>query len=142
MYDLSRFVEGYNLSYETARAELMAGLKQSHWMWYIFPQLKGLGQSEMSQYYGLSGVEEAKAFFDDDCLRERFLDLFQIINKMPDRKAVIKCFGLIDVLKLHSCTTLFLIATKKRIFRITINKFFLGKKDENTLKLLYFQKKS
>ena len=141
MYDLSRFVKGYNLSFETARAELMAGLKQSHWMWYIFPQLKGLGQSEMSQYYGLADVDEAKAFIDNEYLGAKIIELFKIVNKMPDYDYVLNCFGPIDILKLRSCATLFLVATNYRVFRKTIYKFFNGKKDSKTLKLLNFSKK-
>lgn len=136
MYDLTKFVEGYRVSFEAAKQELVQGQKQSHWMWYIFPQLKGLGKSEMSQYYGLVDADEAKAFIDNEYLGAKIIELFKIVNKMPDYDYVLNCFGPIDILKLRSCATLFLVATNYRVFRKTIYKFFNGKKDLKTLRIL------
>ena len=110
--------------------------KETHWIWFIFPQLKGLGKSFVSQYYALNSLEEAKEFFDDRFLRKNLLDCFRIVNKYEDSEELENCLGLLDATKVRSCATLFYLATKKSIFKKFLDKFFEGLLDRNTMVLL------
>lgn len=77
-YNLNRFIEAQNRDYDIALAEIRAGKKVSHWMWYIFPQLKGLGRSSTSEYYGLSGIKEAQAYLSDPILKARLIEITDV----------------------------------------------------------------
>ena len=142
-YDLSRFKKAQEHSYETALSEIRAGEKQSHWMWFIFPQLEGLGFSEIAQYYGIKGIEEACAYLADDLLRARLVEISQALLALESNDAT-QVMGYPDDLKLKSSMTLFLLVAKDggeryakgaEGFKGVLEKFFGGKIDERTVEM-------
>lgn len=134
-YDLTRFLKAQENDYDTALAEIKAGHKRSHWIWYIFPQLKGLGMSSMSDFYGLDGLGEAKAYLDNNTLRKRLLEISKALLSLPTNNAT-EVMGYPDDLKLHSSMTIFhLAAPDESVFQDILDKFFAGKLDQNTLEL-------
>ena len=134
-YNLNRFIEAQNRDYDTALAEIRAGKKASHWMWYIFPQLKGLGRSSTSEYYGLSGIKEAQAYLSDPILKARLIEITDAVIVHKDKSAE-EIFGGIDAKKLRSCMTLFSIAAPDiPVFEAVLEQFFHGVPDRNTLRL-------
>ena len=128
---LKRFIEAQNKYYIIANSELKNGRKESHWMWFIFPQIIGLGKSEISKYYAISNVEEAEQYMENEYLRSNYDSLCKILLKLKEND-VTKIFGDIDSLKLHSSLTLFYTVSKKEIYKKVLNKFFEGKLDYNT----------
>ena len=134
-YNLNRFIEAQNRDYDIALAEIRAGKKVSHWMWYIFPQLKGLGRSSTSEYYGLSGIKEAQAYLSDSILKARLIEITDAVIAHKDKSAE-EIFGGIDAKKLRSCMTLFSIAAPDiPVFDAVLEQFFHGVPDRNTLRL-------
>lgn len=134
-YNLNRFIEAQNRDYDIALAEIRAGKKVSHWMWYIFPQLKGLGRSSTSEYYGLSGIKEAQAYLSDPILKARLIEITDAVIAHKDKSAE-EIFGGIDAKKLRSCMTLFSTAAPDiPVFDAVLEQFFHGVPDRNTLRL-------
>ena len=134
-YNLNRFIEAQNRDYDIALAEIRAGKKVSHWMWYIFPQFKGLGRSSTSEYYGLSGIKEAQAYLSDPILKARLIEITDAVIAHKDKSAE-EIFGGIDAKKLRSCMTLFSIAAPDiPVFEAVLEQFFHGVPDRNTLRL-------
>ena len=134
-YDLQRFYKAQKIDYPIALEEIRNGQKESHWMWYIFPQLKELGYSSTAKYYGLT-KDEAKAYIKDEILKSRLLEISQVLLELTSNNAT-EIFGYPDDLKLKSCMTLFSeIAPEIEVFDKVLEKFFSGKKDDKTLKLL------
>lgn len=135
-YDLEKFVEAQDATYQRALKEVRSGKKQSHWMWFIFPQIRGLGFSSISQRYSLTSLEEANAYLHHDVLGMR---LIEITKALLDLKAddAYDIFGTPDDMKLRSCMTLFAEADREnKIFEQVLYKFFDGYKDQRTLQLL------
>ena len=135
-FDLNRFIEAQDKAYRYALQELKEGCKRSHWMWYIFPQLRGLGHSRMSNYYGISGIDEAKAFLENPILNQRLRELCEVILGLETDDAR-EVFGRIDSQKLKSSMTLFDMASPNDIFTRVLDKFFEGKRCNMTLRVLY-----
>ena len=134
-YDLQRFHKAQKFDYPVALGEIKNGRKESHWMWYIFPQLKELGYSSTAKYYGLT-KDEAKAYINDEILKSRLIEISQALLELTSSNAT-EILGYPDDLKLKSCMTLFSeIAPEIEVFDKVLQKFFSGKKDDNTLKLL------
>lgn len=135
--NLSRFLDAQQQTYQQAYAEVQAGEKQTHWMWYIFPQLKGLGVSNMSEFYGITGSDEAMAYLAHPILGSRLREICQLLMESHTDSAV-AIFGTPDYLKLHSCLTLFAMVEDDddSIFNQVINKFFGGNYDQETVSLL------
>ena len=135
-YDLKRFTYQQDLYYDTAREELLSGRKRGHWMWYMFPQIAGLGESPISKHYAIRDLGEARAFLANDVLRHNLIDLCTILVILPcDDPGEIFCYP--DDLKLRSCMTLFEQADPSiPVFAEVLEKFFGGKRDDRTLKLL------
>ena len=134
-YNLTRFIQAQKRDYDIALAEIRAGKKVSHWMWYIFPQLKGLGRSSTSEYYGLSGIKEAQAYLSDPILKARLIEITDAVIAHKDKSAE-EIFGGIDAKKLRSCMTLFSIAAPDiPVFDAVLEQFFNGTLDRNTLRL-------
>lgn len=134
--DLQRFRDAQAADYETALAEVRAGRKRSHWMWYIFPQLRGLGRSRMADYYAIGGIGEARAFLADPVLGARLREISGALLALPgdDAHAV---FGTPDDLKLRSCMTLFeAAAPDDPVFGRVLDKFYRGSRDGRTLAIL------
>lgn len=135
-YDLDRFRRAQRGEYEEALAEIKRGRKNGHWMWYIFPQLSGLGMSATSLYYGIRGLDEAKAYLADPVLGERLREISSALLEIPTNNAR-EVFWYPDDLKLRSCMTLFTAADpENEIFQKVLDKFFDGKPDELTLEKL------
>jgi len=135
-YDLARFVAAQAEDYARALAELRAGQKRSHWMWYVFPQIDGLGQSAMSRRYSIKSVAEARAYLDHPVLGTRLRESFAAVNDIIGRSAH-EIFGSPDDLKLRSCATLFDSVSREDIFRQVLEKYFAAQRDEETLRLLH-----
>ena len=134
-YDLQRFHKAQIFDYPVALGEIKNGRKESHWMWYIFPQLKELGYSSTAKYYGLT-KDEAKSYINDEILKSRLIEISQTLLELTSNNAT-EIFGYPDDLKLKSCMTLFSeIAPEIEVFDQVLQKFFSGKKDDKTLKLL------
>lgn len=135
-HDLSRFVSAQEGCYEMAYAELANGRKRSHWMWYIFPQLSGLGSSPMARRYALSGLEEAKAFLAHPLLGTRLVHISALLLSLETNKPT-EIFGFPDDIKLRSSMTLFALARPEEpVFQQVLDRFFGGDKDPLTLRLL------
>lgn len=105
--DLQRFIDAQDRCWYTLVEEIAAGRKETHWMWFTFPQLRGLGSSRLSQYYGLSGKAEAKDYWSDDVLESRMRSCLDILLDLPCEIQAEDIFGKVDALKFHSCLTLF-----------------------------------
>ena len=134
-WNLERFKKAQEYSYQYALEEIRNGRKESHWMWYIFPQLKELGYSSTAKYYGLT-KDEAKAYINDEILKSRLIEISQALLELISNNAT-EILGYPDDLKLKSCMTLFSeIAPEIEVFDQVLQKFFSGKKDDKTLKLL------
>lgn len=135
-YDLNRFLQAQEDSYDRALAEIRSGCKQTHWMWYIFPQLTGLAFSSTSLLYAIKNIEEAKAYLAHPILGPRLLECFQAAVAAKSRSAR-QAFGSPDDLKLRSCATLFATVTLgDSVFRTLLDKYYGGERDEKTVSLL------
>ena len=135
-FDLERFVTAQAQDFERALGELRAGRKRSHWMWYVFPQLRGLGMSHVSQLYGISGIPEARAYLAHPVLGPRLLETVAVLLATEDLSAH-DIFGSPDDLKLRSSATLFAQAAGKGSpFDRLLEKFFDGEPDPVTLERL------
>ncbi len=135
-HDLARFVDAQAGGYEQALAEIRAGRKTSHWMWYIFPQIDGLGFSSMSRRYSIKSLDEAEAYLDHPVLGPRLLACAEAALSVEGRSAS-QVFGSPDDMKLRSCATLFASVTPPdSVFARLLDKFFEGKGDGKTLGLI------
>ena len=136
MDSLQRFVDAQAGVYDDVCAELRAGCKQSHWMWFIFPQLRGLGHSAMAQHYGVAGRAEAQAYWQHPLLGPRLKQCLQLLLS-HDGLSAQDMLGGIDALKLRSCATLFAaVAPQESVFALVLQRFYGGVADERTLALL------
>ena len=135
LFQLQRFVDAQERSFEIALAELRAGKKQSHWMWYIFPQLAGLGRSPTAQFYGIRSLQEARAYLADPILAERYREAVEAILGWAESRSAEDILGSIDAIKLRSSLTLFENASGDPLFADAIQAFFEGP-DDATLRLL------
>ena len=137
-FGLDRFVAAQNSggTYEQALGELQVGRKSGHWMWFIFPQIAGLGQSETSRRYAISSLAEARAYLDHEVLGPRLLECAMVLANHADQSAE-DVFGGIDAKKLRSSMTLFLRAAPgETVFKTVLAQFFGGEPDPDTDRLL------
>jgi uncharacterized protein (DUF1810 family) len=135
-YDLDRFVRAQETDYERALSEITAGRKQTHWMWYIFPQLEGLGRSRVSAHYAISGTAEAGAYLAHPVLGPRLVECAEAVL-LHKGTAASGIFGYPDDLKLRSSATLFAaVSPPGSVFHQIIDAFFQGQADETTLRRL------
>jgi uncharacterized protein (DUF1810 family) len=135
-HNLSRFIEAQEKQYETALKEINNGKKVAHWMWYIFPQISGLGNSETAKFYAIENSAEAVGFLNNDILKYRLFEITEVLNALKETN-VNKIFGNPDDLKLKSSMTLFYFpSNKKEIFKNVIDKYFNGNFCEKTIQLL------
>jgi uncharacterized protein (DUF1810 family) len=139
-YDLQRFIDAQDGVYETALAELRAGSKQSHWMWFIFPQLRGLGLSPTARLYGLVSLDEARAYLQHPLLGARLHQCVEALAPWANRGSAEEIFGQIDAMKLRSSLTLFDKIEPNGPFDEGLTAFFNGVPDERTLALLNAQR--
>jgi len=135
VHDLSRFLSAQEGSYGAALAEIRAGRKRSHWMWFIFPQIAGLGRSDTARYYAIRSLDEARAFLAHPVLGERLCTCVAALEVLPnpDAEAV---FGAVDAVKLRSSLTLFAEAGGGASFTAALDRWFGGRPDPATLELL------
>lgn len=135
-FDLNRFVEAQEANYADALSELRAGQKRLHWMWYIFPQIAGLGSSSMAVRYGISGEDEARAYLNHPILGPRLVECAQAVLAVQNRSAR-EIMGMPDDLKLRSCATLFArVSPPDSIFQRILDKYYGSEPDSKTLQLL------
>ena len=135
--DLNRFIKAQENSYEEALSEIKSGRKRSHWMWYIFPQYKGLGFSETSKYYSIKDLDEARKYLKHPILGERLKLITNELLALNENNAN-KVFGSPDDLKLKSSMTLFaaIDTSEENIFNAVLDKYFNGQTDYKTLTLI------
>ncbi len=139
-YNLQRFVDAQEGSYQQALAELRAGRKRSHWIWYILPQIQGLGSSAMSRRYAIGSLAEARAYLAHPILGARLRECVAAVNAHEGISAL-EIFGSVDAAKFRSCCTLFAeVAGTEKVFAEALNKYFAGKPDTATLAILAAQK--
>lgn len=145
-YDLERFVTAQNKnreSYAVALSEIKAGQKQTHWIWYIFPQLMELGYSQRAKDYGITDIDEAKLYLAHPVLGERLREISQALLDLESDDANYVMHGYPDDLKLRSSMTLFAqVSEEGSVFHKVLDKFFDGKQDDETIKLLKKSAKS
>ena len=136
MYDLSRFLEAQKNSYDTALREIRAGRKRSHWMWYIFPQIRGLGYSAMARHYAIRDLGEACEYVQHPVLGPRLIEISEALLSL-DESDPRRVMGSPDDLKLRSCMTLFQSAAPDQpVFGKVLDKFYDGQPDGRTLEIL------
>ena len=134
-YDLQRFITAQEQSYDgykQALSEMQQGRKTSHWIWYIFPQIKGLGHSYMSEFYGISGLEEAQEYMSNEVLSARLREITNALLSHKDKTSK-EILGDVDSWKVRSCMTLFDTVCPDDIFREVLNQFYDGKSCRRTL---------
>jgi uncharacterized protein (DUF1810 family) len=135
-YDLARFVHAQQGVYPSALAELRSGSKRSHWMWFIFPQFRGLGRSPTSQHYAIKSAGEARQYLAHPVLGARLLECCRVLLSLEGRSAH-DIFGSPDDRKLRSSMTLFeSVAGAEQAFSAVLDKYFEGSRDRRTLELL------
>lgn len=135
-FDLSRFIKAQERDYGAALEEIKSGRKQSHWIWYIFPQLTGLGRSSTAAYYGISGSEEAAAYLEQPVLRERLIEIATALLSLETNNAA-AVLGTPDDLKMRSSMTLFAIVRPDiPVFQAVLDKFYNGEFDQLTVEAL------
>lgn len=136
MNDLNRFLDAQNGGiYEQALGEISSGYKRSHWMWFIFPQIKGLGMSPASEFYGINNLEEAKAYLNHPVLGQRLREITQALLDQKSRNLE-EIFGWPDCMKLVSSMTLFDQVSPGDLFEQAISEFNNGQKDKSTLEII------
>lgn len=136
--DLSRFVKAQKRSYKTALKEIRNGFKETHWMWFIFPQIHGLDHSTTSQFYAIQSLDEAKAFLEDPYLGRNLHEICNVLLNLRSSNAT-EVFGRPDDKKLKSSMTLFsLVSGDDNIYQQVLDKFFDGRRDNRTLRILGF----
>lgn len=135
-FDLDRFVEAQARDYATALAELRAGKKLTHWIWYVLPQLRGLGTSSRATYYGIASADEARAYLAHPVLGPRLAECVTAMNALRGLTAT-QVLGQIDAAKFRSCLTLFLsVDPQNAVFHEALDRYFAGVQDERTVALL------
>lgn len=135
-FDLKRFADMHRIDYGTALSEIKSGKKRTHWMWYIFPQVRGLGRTGTSWKYGIASLEEAAAFLADPYLGSNLREICEALLQLETNNAS-EVFGSIDKKKLRSSMTLFVcVAGGDSVFQRVLDKFFGGKGDNQTKQIL------
>ncbi len=135
-FDLQRFLHAQSFVYEDVLAELRAGMKCTHWMWFIFPQIAGLGSSPTAVRFAISSREEAQVYLEHPVLGARLRQCTSLVNSIQGR-TIEEIFGYPDDLKFRSCMTLFANVTpENQVFLLALEKYFDGEQDERTLQRL------
>lgn len=132
MSNLDRFILAQEESYPRALEEIKNGMKETHWMWYIFPQIVGLGRSSTAEYYAIKDLDEAREYLEDEVLGARLKEITNELLKLETNTPTL-VFGAVDALKLNSSMTLFDYVSDSSIFSEVIDKYYDGHKDELTI---------
>lgn len=139
-YDLNRFIEAQEAVYDQALSELKNGRKRTHWMWFIFPQIAGLGSSPMSHRYSIGSADEARAYLAHPILGQRLIECSNAILAVENKSAT-EILGPPDDMKLKSCATLFeTVSQSGSVFTQILEKFYAGERDSRTLSLIQKEK--
>jgi uncharacterized protein (DUF1810 family) len=137
---MKRFIDAQQLSFEAALSEIKRGRKQTHWMWYIFPQIQGLGFSETSKYYAIKDLNEARDYLKHPVLGARLIQICHALIEEKEKNAN-NIFGSPDDLKLKSSMSLFAsLENTDPVFQLVLKKFFKGERDEKTIRIIESQK--
>ena len=135
-YDLQRFVDAQNPVFDQVCSELRDGKKKSHWMWFVFPQIKGLGYSQLARKFAISSREEAAAYLEHPVLGPRLRECTSLVNHIEAR-SIEQIFGYPDNLKFQSCMTLFAeVTSDNEVFMRALQKYFAGRLDPSTVERL------
>ena len=135
-HNLQRFVDAQEASFTSALAELKQGRKRGHWIWFVFPQLKGLGHSANSEFYGISGLAETATYLKHPVLGPRLIECVQAVNSV-ERRSATEIFGEVDAMKFRSSLTLFAkAASSEPVFTQALQKYFNGEFDPVTMSVL------
>lgn len=135
MEGLERFLDGQRFGYDTALAEMVKGRKMNHWIWYIFPQIKGLGHSPNAQFYGIRDLDEARAYLAHPVLGQRLRDITNAVLTHKDEDIYEIMGSSIDAVKFRSSMTLFDLVAPDDIFAEALDAFYEGKRDKRTIEL-------
>lgn len=135
-YNLERFLHAQEDTYDTALAELRAGSKRSHWIWFIFPQLAGLGHSPTARFFGITSIDEARAYVDQPLLGHRLRDCVEAVSTWATSRTAEQILGPVDAMKLRSSLTLFDQVEPGAMFAEALDGFYGGNPDQRTLALL------
>ena len=136
--NLERFVDAQAPVFPAALAELRAGRKRTHWMWFVFPQIRGLGSSETARFYAIASADEARAYLAHPTLGGRLRECVSLLNSLvPRGLSAERIFGGLDAVKLRSCLTLFdAVAPEDTAFASALDSYFGGQRDQRTLDIL------
>lgn len=132
---VERFIDAQKADYDIAFREISNGKKRNHYMWYIFPQVKGLGRSSTAKYYGIDGLDEAREYMENEYLGNNLIAISNELLKLETNDPV-EIFGDIDSKKLRSSVTLFELVSDNDVFSLVLEKYFDGKRDQITLDLM------
>lgn len=135
-FNLQRFLDAQENDYAEALHEIKQGYKQSHWIWFIFPQMRGLGRSPMAENYGIKSIEEARAYLEDPILKKRLIEISSALLKHKGKSTAYEILGTIDAIKVRSCMTLFDHILPHAIFAKVLDAFYNSQRDELTLKFI------
>ena len=135
-FNLQRFLDAQNIDYADALHEIKQGYKQSHWIWFIFPQMRGLGKSSMAEYYGIASIEEARAYLDHPTLRARLIEISTALLQHKGKSTAYEILGTIDAIKVRSSMTLFDHIMPHAIFADVLDAFYNSQRDELTIRIL------
>jgi len=136
---VTRFMVAHERIYEKALMEIKAGQRSTHWMWYIFPQLRGLGSSDVANYYAISNIKEAAIYLNHSVLGKHLIEISEAVHEINGKTAE-EIFGSSDELKLCASMTLFsLVEGVNPVFKKVLSKYFQGQRDEKTLLLLHYK---
>jgi uncharacterized protein (DUF1810 family) len=135
-HNLQRFIDAQDGIFDIALSEIRSGTKQSHWMWFILPQLAGLGHSPNARYYGIASLEEARAYLHHPLLGPRLRECVDALLPWAGRQSAVEILGPVDAMKLRSSLTLFDHAAAGDVFASALAGFFDGEPDDRTLALL------
>lgn len=135
-FNLQRFLDAQENDYADALHEIKQGYKQSHWIWFIFPQMRGLGRSPMAENYGITSIEEAQAYLENPTLKKRLIEISTALLQHKGKSTAYEILGTIDAIKVRSCMTLFDHIMPNAIFAEVLNAFYNSERDELTLNLL------
>jgi uncharacterized protein (DUF1810 family) len=136
-FNLQRFIDAQDGIYEVALAEIESGSKESHWMWFVFPQLSALGRSPTAKFFGLASIDEARAYLDHPLLGSRLRECVKALLGWSGERSAEDIFGSIDAMKLRSSLTLFDEVEPAALMNDGLVNFFSGERDELTLALLH-----
>ena len=135
-FNLNRFLGAQESFYADALKEMKQGYKQSHWIWFIFPQMRGLGRSYMAEYYGISSIEEARAYLANPTLKQRLIEISTALLKHKGESTAYEILGTLDAMKVRSSMTLFDQVMPNTIFAEVLDAFYNSERDELTIRIL------